>query len=66
MSRYTFYFIVTALGAVYYFIPGFLFTALSMFTWVCWIAPDNIVSIRVRVGLDGSRLSITTETDGER
>lgn len=41
MSRFTFYFLITVVGAVYYFIPGFLFTALSMFTWVCWIAPSN-------------------------
>ncbi|KAJ3486237.1 hypothetical protein NLI96_g4363 [Meripilus lineatus] len=41
MSRYKFFFLVTAIGALYYFIPGFLFTALSMFTWVCWIAPTN-------------------------
>ncbi|KAJ8518202.1 hypothetical protein ONZ45_g4707 [Pleurotus djamor] len=24
------------------FFPGYLFQALSYFTWVCWIAPDNI------------------------
>lgn len=23
------------------FVPGYLFTALSMFTWVCWIKPNN-------------------------
>ena len=23
------------------FFPGYLFTALSMFTWVCWIVPEN-------------------------
>jgi hypothetical protein len=23
-------------------VPGYLFTALSNFNWVCWIAPDNI------------------------
>jgi hypothetical protein len=22
--------------------PGYLFQALSYFTWVCWIAPDNV------------------------
>lgn len=24
-------------------LPGYLFTALSTFTWVCWIRPDNII-----------------------
>ena len=23
------------------FLPGYLFTALSMFSWVCWIVPNN-------------------------
>jgi hypothetical protein len=25
-------------------IPGYLFQALSLFSWVCWIKPDNVVS----------------------
>lgn len=28
-------------SAAYYFLPGYLFTALSLFNWVCWIAPQN-------------------------
>jgi hypothetical protein len=24
------------------FVPGYLFQALSYFTWVCWIVPDNV------------------------
>lgn len=23
------------------FVPGYLFTGLSVFSWVCWIAPNN-------------------------
>jgi OPT family small oligopeptide transporter len=30
-------------GICWYFFPGYLFQALSYFTWVCWIAPDNVV-----------------------
>lgn len=41
MSREKFLFLVTTIGALYYFLPGFLFTALSVFSWVCWIAPQN-------------------------
>ncbi|KAI0080041.1 OPT oligopeptide transporter [Panus rudis PR-1116 ss-1] len=41
MSREKFFFLVTAAAFVYYWLPGYLFTALSMFTWVCWIAPTN-------------------------
>ncbi|GAA5877802.1 hypothetical protein JCM16303_000242 [Sporobolomyces ruberrimus] len=42
-SRFRF-FVYTITGAfVWYFFPGFLFTALSAFSWVCWIAPNNVV-----------------------
>ncbi|KAJ7129141.1 OPT oligopeptide transporter [Mycena epipterygia] len=27
---------------VWYWVPGYLFTALSVFNWVCWIAPNNV------------------------
>lgn len=27
---------------VWYFFPGYIFTALSSFNWACWIAPNNI------------------------
>lgn len=26
----------------WYFVPGYLFTALSAFNWVCWIVPNNV------------------------
>ena len=42
MSRYR-YFMIVAVGAFCWnFVPNFLFTALSAFNWVCWIAPTNI------------------------
>lgn len=28
---------------VYYWFPGYLFTALSSFSWITWIAPNNAV-----------------------
>jgi len=37
------YFLIVCVGAfVWYFIPGYLFTALSVFNWVCWIVPENV------------------------
>lgn len=41
MSRYKFFFVTAACMFVYYWLPGFLFTALSQFNWMTWIAPDN-------------------------
>lgn len=29
-------------GFLWYFFPGYIFQALSVFSWVCWIAPNNI------------------------
>ncbi|KAJ7178961.1 oligopeptide transporter [Mycena filopes] len=42
-SRERFFFIAFACSAVWYILPDYLFTALSYFSWVCWIAPNNIV-----------------------
>jgi hypothetical protein len=42
MPRMKFFWIVLGCVAVYQFIPGYLFTALSTFAWITWIAPDNV------------------------
>ncbi|CAL1710742.1 unnamed protein product [Somion occarium] len=37
------FFAYAFIGAtLWYFVPGYLFQALSMFTWVCWLAPNNV------------------------
>lgn len=43
ISREKFFAIVVACSFVWYFLPGFLWTGLSVFNWVCWIAPNNVV-----------------------
>ncbi|KAF8837165.1 OPT oligopeptide transporter [Paxillus ammoniavirescens] len=43
LSRGRFFTYVWLGGICWYFFPGYLFQALSYFTWVCWIAPDNVV-----------------------
>lgn len=42
MPRERFFLIALACSFVWYWIPGFLFTALSVFNWVCWIVPNNV------------------------
>ncbi|PPQ77833.1 hypothetical protein CVT25_015327 [Psilocybe cyanescens] len=42
LSRERFFFYAFAASAIWYLLPGYLFQALSYFSWVCWIAPDNI------------------------
>ncbi|KAI9568837.1 OPT oligopeptide transporter protein-domain-containing protein [Boletus coccyginus] len=42
ISRYR-YFIWALTGSFFfYFIPGYLFQALSVFSWLCWIFPNNV------------------------
>jgi OPT oligopeptide transporter protein len=43
MSRERFLYITFACSFVYYWFPGYLWTGLSVFNWVCWIAPNNVV-----------------------
>jgi len=42
-SREKFFYIAFAGSFCWYFFPGYLFTGLSFFGWVCWIKPNNIV-----------------------
>ncbi|ODO11857.1 OPT family small oligopeptide transporter [Cryptococcus amylolentus CBS 6273] len=43
MSRFKFLIICGSSAFIWYFFPGFIFTSLSYFSWVCWIAPNNNV-----------------------
>ncbi|KAG7098938.1 hypothetical protein E1B28_000828 [Marasmius oreades] len=43
MTRERFFLIVVICSFAYHWLPSYLFTALSMFNWVCWIAPENVV-----------------------
>ncbi|GAA5845075.1 hypothetical protein JCM5353_007423 [Sporobolomyces roseus] len=42
-SRFRFFLYVFAGAFAWYWLPGFLFVALSAFSWVCWIAPNNVI-----------------------
>ncbi|KAJ9478802.1 putative Oligopeptide transporter 1 (putative) [Pseudozyma hubeiensis] len=42
ISRIRFFNLASLLAFVVYFFPGYLFTALSIFNWVCWIWPNNV------------------------
>src|ERR1700761_2484790 len=39
MSRERFFTYVLICGGLWFFLPGYLFKALSYFSWVCWFAP---------------------------
>ncbi|CAE6436660.1 Sexual differentiation process protein isp4 OS=Schizosaccharomyces pombe (strain 972 / ATCC 24843) GN=isp4 PE=2 SV=2 [Rhizoctonia solani AG-1 IB] len=42
ISRERFFVYVFIAGFFWFFLPGYLFSALSYFSWVCWIAPNNV------------------------
>ncbi|KAI0274448.1 OPT oligopeptide transporter protein-domain-containing protein [Russula aff. rugulosa BPL654] len=41
ISRLRFFYYVFIGYIIYNFLPSYLFTALSSFSWACWIAPNN-------------------------
>lgn len=43
MSRERFFMYSFVAAFCWYFFPGYIFTALSTFNWVCWIVPNNVV-----------------------
>lgn len=42
ISRFAFFAIVFCGNFIWYFFPGYIFTALSYFAWPTWIAPNNV------------------------
>ncbi|KAF8954190.1 OPT oligopeptide transporter [Flammula alnicola] len=60
MSRYKFFMITTIGSLVFFFLPGYLFEALSIFSFICWAAPNNVPVNQlfgVRTGLGMSVLT---------
>ncbi|KAF3987061.1 hypothetical protein FT663_04616 [Candidozyma haemuli var. vulneris] len=41
ISSFVFFMLTFGGSFVYYWVPDYLFTALSTFNWITWIAPDN-------------------------
>jgi hypothetical protein len=42
MTRQRFFFLACFGSFVWFWVPSYLFTALSIFNWVCWLAPTNV------------------------
>ncbi|KAJ5305625.1 uncharacterized protein N7443_005285 [Penicillium atrosanguineum] len=60
ITRLRFFLIVFLGGAVWYFAPGYLFTGLSTFTFVCWIVPSNVVVNQLFGQTTGLGMSVLT------
>ncbi|KAJ3530568.1 hypothetical protein NM688_g7690 [Phlebia brevispora] len=55
------FFLIAFLGSFFwYFLPGYLFQALSYFNWVCWIAPNNVVVNQLFGYTSGLGMSLLT------
>ncbi|EKM56748.1 uncharacterized protein PHACADRAFT_254040 [Phanerochaete carnosa HHB-10118-sp] len=55
------FFVYVFLGSfVWYFFPGYLFGALSYFSWICWIRPNDIVVNQLFGTASGLGMSMLT------
>ncbi|KAI3836351.1 hypothetical protein MKX03_006862 [Papaver bracteatum] len=53
LTRMKFFFIFMAASFAYYALPGYLFTVLSFFSWVCWVWPHSITAQQIGSGQNG-------------
>ncbi|KLT45603.1 OPT superfamily oligopeptide transporter [Cutaneotrichosporon oleaginosum] len=56
MSRQRFFLVMSVAAFLYYFLPGYLFTALSYFSYATWMAPRNhvvnqLMGVRTGMGM---------------
>ncbi|KAF9332998.1 hypothetical protein BGZ91_011475 [Linnemannia elongata] len=42
-SRMKYFLLVTLGSFIYYWFPGYIFPTIGVLSWICWIAPDNVV-----------------------
>lgn len=47
VTRIRFFVIALVASFLYYVLPGYLFTVLTFFSWVCWAWPNNVTAQQV-------------------
>ncbi|KAG9225680.1 hypothetical protein CCMSSC00406_0007537 [Pleurotus cornucopiae] len=60
ISRERFFLYAFLASAIWYIFPAYLFQALSYFSWVCWIAPDNVPVNQMFGYVHGMGMSLVT------
>ncbi|KAJ5223929.1 hypothetical protein N7468_008471 [Penicillium chermesinum] len=60
ITRLRFFLFVFFGGAIWYFAPGYLFTGLSTFSFICWIVPRNVVVNQLFGQVTGLGMSVLT------
>ncbi|KAL7666065.1 OPT family small oligopeptide transporter [[Candida] zeylanoides] len=63
ISRYYFFFIACAGSFLYFWIPDYLFGALSTFNWMTWIKPDNFNLAMITGSVSGLGVNPITTFD---
>ncbi|KAI4307065.1 hypothetical protein L6164_030295 [Bauhinia variegata] len=52
-SRMQFFLLVMTSSFAYYLLPGYAFTLLTSFSWVCWLAPNSVLINQLGSGRKG-------------
>ncbi|KAL4921463.1 OPT oligopeptide transporter protein-domain-containing protein [Aspergillus aurantiobrunneus] len=60
ITRLRFFLLIFIGGAIWYFVPGYLFTALSFFSFICWLAPSDVVVNQLFGQKSGLGMSLLT------
>jgi hypothetical protein len=60
ISRQRFFYLACICSFVWYWVPGYLWTGLSVFNWVCWIAPNNVVVNNLFGSISGFGMGLFT------
>lgn len=63
ISRYNFFFVAFVASFLWFWFPDFVFTALSTFDWITWIAPNNLNLATVTGSQTGLGLNPITTFD---
>lgn len=53
ITKYRWFLYVVCGSFIWYFVPGWIFQGLSYFTFLCWIAPQNVAVNQIFGGLTG-------------
>ncbi|KAF8504583.1 oligopeptide transporter [Russula emetica] len=60
ISRFRYFMYVFAGAFFFFFLPGYLFQALSTFSWICWLAPNNVPLNQIFGVASGLGMSVLT------
>jgi OPT family oligopeptide transporter len=60
LRREEYFCVALACSFVWYWVPGYLWTGLSISNWVCWIAPKDIVVNQLFGSISGLGMSVLT------